>query len=135
MELSKQEFIEILDARFKQSKEETVELLDARFKQNKEETIEILDARFKQNKEEIKSELKHDFKELIVEAVHEEGKLIVDQMRSEIHASENRQDAKAEAMEKRIIENVSNLVDIGIIPQIEEHETRIVKLEQKTALA
>lgn len=101
---------------------------------SKQEFIEILDARFKQNKDEIKSELRHDFKELIVEAVHEEGKLIVDQLRSEILASENRQDAKAEATEKRIIENVSDAIGNGVVPQIEEYETRIVKLEQKLAV-
>ena len=108
MELSKQEFIEILDARFKAN------------------NIEL--------KTELKTELKSEFKEMIVQTVKDEGKLIVDQMRSEIVASENRQDKKAEAMEKRIIESVSDAIGNGVVPQIEEHETRIVKLEQKLAV-
>lgn len=115
MELSKQELIEILDER-----------LDARFKANSLD----MDARFKQNKEETKA--------MIYQAVSDEGARITSNLKSEIQASENRTKAELggeiRAAEKRVTDSMSDIVGEGVIPEIEQHEIRLIKLEQKLAV-
>ena len=148
MELSEEKFIEILDARFKANEQRSTEILDARFKANEQRTTAILDARFKASEAVVDGKFKSfetvidakfkanrvEMKEIIEQTVNDKAQLIIDQTRSEILASENRQDKKLEAMEQRIIEGVGDLVDNSILPQIEEHDKRITKLEVKLAV-
>ncbi len=93
---------------------------------SKQDLIEIIDGRLKV--------FKGEMKEVIEQTTDDRARLIIDQNRSEILASEARQDKKMEVMEKRIIDTISDVVGEGVIPQIEEHEVRLVKLEQKLAV-
>lgn len=94
-------------------------------------------------REELQS-LKRDVVKVVEEAVeaseyrlrqeiHDSAKNTKDLLVQEIKASEARTDIKLEAMEERILTGVAEILDERILPQIDNHERRIIGLEAKAA--
>lgn len=61
--------------------------------------------------------------------VTDEGRSTRDFVVQEIRASETRMTSKMEAMRVEIISDLVDVIDNGIHPQLDDHETRLKKLE------
>lgn len=77
--------------------------------------------------------LRHELMDAVKQTVADQAELIIDQTRSEMRASENRLEAKIDAVKVEIVDEVSDLIGNSIVSQIDDHEVRITKLETKIA--
>ena len=88
--------------------------------------------------------LRSDLMGAIKQTVADETILIVDRLEAKITASENRLETKIVASENRLMteiratenrlsEQFAEVVGESLVPQIDDHETRIIKLETKIA--
>ncbi len=59
------------------------------------------------------------------------------EMRDEIHsciaASEHRMMKRMDAMEERILDGVADIISDRILPQLDDHDVRLIRLERRAA--
>lgn len=70
----------------------------------------------------------------LTQMMDDKFRIFADVVKQEIQASEVRTDHKLEAMERRIIENTNSFMNDGVLPQVDDHEKRITRLETKPAI-
>lgn len=73
----------------------------------------------------------------LLQAMKDEGRSNRDFVRQEIQASEKRVTDKLmgeiQATEQRIVDSVSDVLSGSVLPQLDNHEQRLTKLETKPA--
>jgi hypothetical protein len=94
-----------------------------------------------QNNEKIFAYLKGEFKQDVLQAIDDNGRIVTDLLRQEIKATENRMtaridrvDAGIDAVKTEIIDSFHDVVDFGISPQIDGLDHRVSRLERRPAM-
>lgn len=81
-----------------------------------------------------------DLQNNIIQAIDDRFRLNNDMLRQEMRAMENRMEQKLDNLDSKInnakdeiLTGVGEMLDGQVIPQIDDHEVRITRLETKTA--
>jgi len=77
--------------------------------------------------------MQHEIIEALDQRMDDKFRINNDLLRQEIRASESRLEKKIEASELKVLNGVSEMLDGNIVPQIEDLDRRVTKLETETA--
>lgn len=69
----------------------------------------------------------------LLQAVDDKFRINNDILMQEMRALEHRAKLDSDKNKQDIIEAIGDMIDTGLLPQIDNHEKRITKLETKTA--
>lgn len=101
---------------------------------------EMFGVMLQENNVVFRAELRDEMHDMIVASEKSIVNKLRDEMRGMIFASEesivrqvrDEMHSLVRASEHRVISQVTNFIALSIVPQIDDHDTRITRLEQKT---